>query len=196
MTIEHARAFAAGRRRRLKTGDFFETPSSMTRQLLEAEPFDKDALTLEPACGRGAIVFELAENGFTNIKAYDREYDFFKEVRVFPQIITNPPFSLALQFILKAKEHCSGKFAFLLPLEYLHGKERLDLIFSDREFPLVRVHVFCRRPLLGEDLREDGRYNTGFFAYAWFVWERGGSGPTEVRWIDNSAYVLRARGAE
>ena len=41
---------------RKSKSDFFETPYSMTWQLLENEKFDYNKSILEPACGNGAIV--------------------------------------------------------------------------------------------------------------------------------------------
>ena len=159
-------------------------------QLLEVEHFDKSAVTLEPACGDGAIVRVLQKSGFSKIVSYDAETDFLKETVVRDQLITNPPFSLALDFIKTAKSVTSRKFAMLLPLSYLHGKRRLDEIYSDADFPLSCVHVFCRYPLLGERLREDGKYGTGMMVYAWFVWDKSWSGQPRIGWIDNQPFVL------
>lgn len=188
--------FSANNLGQRRKADLYETPYSLTAQLLAAEPFDRLAPTLEPACGGGAIVRVLGSQGFTAIEAYDQERDFLSEQRTFPQIITNPPFSQALAFILRAKAQCTGRFALLLPLSYLHGKARLDQVYCDRAFPLARVHVFCRYPMLGDPLREDGRYRTGMMVYAWFVWERGWPGAPEIRWIDNHRYVLGAKGVK
>ena len=44
--------------------------------------------------------------------------------------------------------------------------------------------------MLGEELREDGKYNTGMMVYAWFVWENGYSGLPMIDWIDNNQDVL------
>lgn len=172
-----------------KKSDFYETPYSLTRQFLDATHWNKTAKTLEPACGNNAIVKVLSENNFTNITAYDIEIDFLTETNKFEQIITNPPFSLARQFIFKSKE-ISEKFALLLPLSYLHGKERFDTVYSDRKFPLDSVYVFTRYPMLGDKLREDGKYNTGMMVYAWFVWDKNSTNKEPViRWLDNQQYV-------
>lgn len=185
--------FSANNLGQRRKGDLYETPYSLTEQLLDAEDFNNCASTLEPAYGRGAIVRVLERRGFDRVTSYDLERDFLREERTFHQIITNPPFSQALAFILKAKLQCTHRFAFLLPLSYLHGKERLDQVYGDRSFPLARVHIFCRYPMLGDPLREDGRYRTGMMVYAWFVWERSWAGAPEIRWIDNHRYVLGAR---
>lgn len=119
--------------------------------------------------------------------------NFLLEDEQHDQIITNPPFSLAFEFIQQAKHIARYKFAMLLPLSYLHGKTRLDQIWSDKVFPLARVHVFCRYPMLGDVLRPDGKYRTGMMVYAWYVWDRSHDGHAEIHWIDNQPFILSAR---
>jgi len=183
---------ATGKRRK---SDFYETPYSITRKFLSVEEFDYDLTICEPACGAGAIVKVLKENT-DNVVAYDVEKNFLTETKQYEYIITNPPFSIAQEFILKAKQVAKKKFAFLLPLSYLHGKKRYDEIYSDREYPLKKVYVFTRYPMLGEALREDGKYNTGMMVYAWYVWTNGYSGQPTIDWLDNNEDVLSKKDLE
>lgn len=174
-----------------KKSDFYETPYSMTSRFLDITPeFDKSKPILEPAQGDGAIIKVLRRKGFSSVKGYDIEVDFLSQDEMVSQIITNPPFSLSQEFILHAKSVTVDRFAFLLPLSYLHGKKRYDEIYTDMEFPLKSVSVFTRYPLLGDKLRDDGRYNTGMMVYAWFLWERGYVGDPIIRWIDNNDDVI------
>lgn len=178
-----------------KESDFYETPFSITEQLVTNESFDKSAAILEPACGAGAIVKVLQKHGFS-VTHFDKETDFLKFAPNEPvkQMVTNPPFSLAQEFILHAKRVVSDKFALLLPLSYLHGKSRYDEIYSDKGYPLARVFVFTRYPMLGNALREDGKYKTGMMVYAWFVWDKNyAESHPQIRWIDNHEYVIGAR---
>ena len=179
---------ASGKR---KASDFYETPYSITEHLLKIEPFDKSLSVLEPAQGAGAITKVLGKYWNPNlISAYDIEKDFLTETRTFDYIITNPPFSLAFEFIQHARAIASRKFALLLPLAYLHGKRRFDEIYSDRTYGLKSVSVFTRYPMLGEPLRDDGKYNTGMMVYAWYVFENGHSEAPIIRWLDNHHDVL------
>jgi hypothetical protein len=147
---------------------------------------------LEPACGNGAIVKVLEEYSY-GVEAYDKEKDFLLETRMFPAVVTNPPYSLAFEFIQKSKAVSSEKFALLLPLAYLHGKQRFDDVWSDRLFPLSRVWVFTRYPMLGDPLRPDGKHRTGMMVYAWFVWDKRHTGRPGIGWLDNDEYVLRTK---
>jgi hypothetical protein len=179
-----------------KKNDFYETPYSMTKQFLLLNLFDRRKTIVEPAAGNGAISGELYPYGFGNVVSYDLykdEIDFLTDKEKYPQMITNPPYSLAKEFILHAKEIITEKFALLLPLSYLHGKERYDVIWTDKVFPLSEIYVFTRYPLLGEPLRDDGKYETGMQVYAWYVWDKKCSHPPIIKWIDNDEYVLRGQ---
>lgn len=168
-----------GKRRK---ADFYETPYSITKQFLEREKLNGSIL--EPAKGKGAI------SNLLNCTSYDIEIDFLKETRKFDTIITNPPYSKAYEFIQKAKQVANEKICFLLPLSYLHGKKRFDNIWQDTDFPLSRIYVFTRYPMLGDKLRKDGKYRTGMMVYAWYVWVKGDKTEPVIRWIDNNEYVI------
>ena len=172
-----------------KKSDFYETPYSITSHLLEIEDFNKSLTVCEPACGDGAIV-KILEKKWDNVVAYDIEKNFLWETKNYDYIITNPPFSLAYEFVQKAKQIATEKFAFLLPLSYLHGKKRYDNIYMDKQYGLKKVYVFTRYPMLGESLREDGKYNTGMMVYAWYIFENHYSGLPVIDWIDNNEDVL------
>ena len=179
---------ATGKR---KKSDFYETPYTLTRKFLDVEYFNKNSTVCEPACGGGAITRVLKEHWEDDkVTAYDQETNFLWETGEYDYIITNPPFSIAFEFIQRAKLVAKSKFAFLLPLSYLHGKKRFDEIYSDRTYGLEKVYVFTRYPMLGEALREDGKYNTGMMVYAWYVWTNGYSGLPTVDWLDNNEDVL------
>tara|TARA_B100000427_G_scaffold166225_1_gene138061 strand:+ start:302 stop:946 length:645 start_codon:yes stop_codon:yes gene_type:complete len=198
MTKKKGKNFSANNTtdKRKKT-DFYETPYSLTRKFLDAEFFDKGATVCEPACGKGAITKVLKEYWNEDlVTAYDQEVNFLWETGNYNSIVTNPPFTIASEFINRAKIVATEKFAFLLPLSYLHGKKRYDEIYSDREYGLKKVYVFTRYPMLGEKLREDGKYTTGMMVYAWFVWQNGHSGLPMIDWLDNNEDVLSKKDME
>ena len=179
---------ATGKR---KKSDFYETPYTLTRKFLDVEYFNKNSTVCEPACGGGAITRVLKEHWEDDkVTAYDQETNFLWETGEYDYIVTNPPFSIAFEFIQRAKLVAKSKFALLLPLSYLHGKKRFDEVYSDRTYGLEKVYVFTRYPMLGEALREDGKYNTGMMVYAWYVWTNGYSGLPTVDWLDNNEDVL------
>jgi hypothetical protein len=181
-----------GKRRK---SDFYETPFCLTQELLNIVKLKEPIL--EPACGNKAIVKVLMKHKYENISFYDIEtgQDFLQENELYSTIITNPPYSKAFQFIQKAKQLCND-FYFLLPLSYLHGKQRLDHIYSDKTFPLNCIYVFDRYPMLGEKLRSDGKINTGMMVYAWYHFSKKPEYKEPlIRFIDIQKYILSKKDA-
>lgn len=184
--------FSGNTNKKRSKSDFYQTPYNITRRLLEVEKFE--GRILEPACGAGAITAILKEAGYEDVTAYDKEglfggKDFLAETRKFDAIITNPPFSLAKEFILKACE-VAPRFAFLLPLSYLQGQARYSEIWSASEI-LEKVYIFTRYPLLSAQIRPDGKYETGMMVYAWYIFDTRHKGAPTIRWIDNDSDVVR-----
>jgi len=174
-----------------KASDFYETPYSLTSLLLDKVTLSEPIL--EPACGNGAISRVLREKGYSKITEYDKEVDFLSVTYADEKtIITNPPYSKALGFIVQTHGLKSVQDAFfLLPLSYLHGKARHDTIYHNTPMPLFSVYVFTRYPLLGGELREDGKHKTGMMVYAWFHFKRTRENvKPSIDWLDNNSYIL------
>lgn len=165
--------------------DFYPTPPEATQALLTAESFTGDIW--EPACGDGAIskVLEAAGHRVVSSDLIDRGYgetgiDFLMEHKSrAPNVITNPPFKLANDFVSVAVHLSSGKVAMLLKIAFLEGVER-SLLF--KRTPLARVHVFSKRVTFRNTTRGDVS-GSGMMAFAWFVWENGYTGKPTLGWI-------------
>lgn len=188
--------FAGADRSKRNRNDFYQTPFSMTQQLLDNFHISLNSRVLEPSCGKGAIVDVLLNNGIQSVEYSDLSHgiDFLEmsEDRKYNYVITNPPFSISDKFIEKAMR-IANVGIFLLPLNYLHGKKRYDSLYNNSNFKLSNVFVFTRYPLLTNELREDGLYKTGMIAYAWYVFKKEYEGPTELNFIDNSKYILKSK---
>ena len=85
----------------------------------------------ECACGKNRIANVLKDNNYKVFSSdlIDRGVnahimDFLQSDRKTNNIITNPPFKYALQFVKKALELADGKVAMLLRVQFLEGKER------------------------------------------------------------------------
>lgn len=111
--------------------DFYPTPPEVTQALLRFLDLREGTVVWEPACGEMDMVSAIQREGFSCI-ATDLKYgqDFlampFQEC---DWIITNPPFSLAEQFIRKSAEY-NVPFAMLLKSQYWHAAKRVAL-FSE-----------------------------------------------------------------
>ena len=171
--------------------DFYNTPKSLTEYLFKVEDFDFDKTVCEPACGQNAITDVLKQRWSSSlITSYDREIDFLRDNRSYDYIITNPPFSQALDFIKQAKKRATNKFCFLMPLNYLHGKARYNEVYSDKRYGLSAVHVFTRSLLLDDQpIRHDGKAKAGMLVLAWYVFTNGYSGHPALSWIDNGSQI-------
>jgi len=164
--------------------DYYPTPDYATLALLQKVKFS--GAIWEPACGRGDISRVLAESGHSVISTDLVDYgygmggrDFLREIYLpAPNIITNPPYKKAQQFVQKAVELRAEKAAFLLKLTFLEGIARRGL-FSYH--PPAWIYVFSRRLQLTRN--GDPYRNRGMIAFGWFVWERGYQGSPRVDWI-------------
>lgn len=179
---KRGRVFTTVGNKERQAGDFYPTPPMGTRALLDREKFEGSIL--EPACGDGAICKVLYEYGYQDIVArdlFDRGYgstphNFLDCRESFDNIVTNPPFVLAVRFLETGLQIARKKFAMLLSLSFLETKTRAALLDAS---PLRTVYVF------GERLRFEGVGTGGGAAicYAWFVWEIGYKGRPEIQWI-------------
>jgi hypothetical protein len=180
------------RKSELPDRDTYNTPYSATKQLLEVEKFEGNVL--EPASGNDAITHVLKsyfeeiitsdiKDGIDFLKYPENKYD-----GVYDNIVTNPPYSLADEFVLKAKELYTRKIAMFLRTNWLSGYQRYRKGVYEE---LARIWVFTRMMDLRAPLREDGKYPTAGIVYAWMIWEKGYIGNPTVGWIDNQKYVRR-----
>ena len=172
--------------------NFYATHPSCTRDILKVEEFAPDIL--EPFCGTGTMAEVIKEHGY-NVKAYDlidRGYGKvadFTDLEVEPgkyDVITNPPYDDNLiDHILKCIKVCKSKVAVLMPLHYLSGKSRHKRLFSN--FPPRRVYVYAQRINIALNAEFDKFTDPGANTtiYAWFVWEKGYTGTTELHWLLN-----------
>lgn len=62
---EKGKNFSCNNLGQRKKSDFYETPYSLTRLLLEKEDFHGGNI-IDPACGEGAILEVLRKNGYNN----------------------------------------------------------------------------------------------------------------------------------
>jgi hypothetical protein len=167
--------------------DFYPTPEPATRALLNAERFTRQVW--EPACGDGAISrvleaagYEVVSTDLTERGCGTSRVDFLMERRLLaPNIVTNPPFKLAEQFVRHALDLGAEKVAMMLRLAWLEGSQRKALFEST---PLARVHVASRRLNMARGGTDNGGGGGSMIAFAWFVWDRSHSTAPELSWFD------------
>lgn len=116
--------------------DYYPTPPEATQALIDAllvgDMLHKEEHIWEPACGDGHMVNVFQNNGF-QVTATDiltgEDYLTAEKPDGVSWIITNPPFSLAEEFIHRSLKH-NVPFAFLLKSQFWHAKKRFDLYYN------------------------------------------------------------------
>ena len=169
--------------------DYYATEPRATELLLELEEFNHHIW--EPACGEGHISKVLEAHGYDVFssdlihRGYGTPYFDFLDWKHMDgdddfDIITNPPYKYAREFVEKALEVVGEghKVAMFLKLTFLEGKARRNLF---RENPPLRVYVASARLQCGKNGVFEG---SSMAAYAWFIWQKGHQGPCELRWFN------------
>lgn len=175
--------------------DYYATdPVAIDKLLTVERPSD---YIWECACGEGHLAKRLREHGHFYVMSSDIVYrdgctyvaDFlklddapgFKGIDGF-DIITNPPYKYAKEFVLKALELLPEgcRCYMFLKLTFLEGKARYEELFS--KTPPKTVYVFPERVQCAKN-GDFKKYNNGAVAYAWFVWQKGWTGKTTLDWI-------------
>lgn len=97
-------------------------------------------------------------------------------------IITNPPYKYALNFVQKALDsiQIGNKVAMFLKLQFLEGKERKQF-FLENPPKVVYVSSSRLKCAINGKFEDMG---SSAVAYAWFVWEKGFKGDPIIKWIN------------
>mgnify|MGYP003334265481 FL=1 len=167
--------------------DYYATEPKAAKLLLGLETFSPNIW--ECACGEGHLSKIFTDAGY-NVKSTDlmdrgfgeNGIDFLSidNLQWNGDIITNPPYKLALDFVLKAKKQGKKKIAMFLKTVWLESESRYEM-FKDTEFPLKTVYQFSKRVTLykgGVKMK-----NSGMIAYAWYVWDKDYVGKPTIEWI-------------
>lgn len=171
--------------------DYYATEPRAAELLCEVETFSPEIW--ECACGEGHLAEVFRKHGYS-VKAsdlIDRGYgvggvDFLKENSCYHgDIITNPPYKYAKEFVEHALEIVADgcKVAMFLKLTFLEGKARKKL-FENTPPKVVYVSSSRLQCAMNGDFVTDKKGAGTAVAYAWFVWEKGYAGETVVRWIN------------
>jgi hypothetical protein len=172
--------------------DYYATAPMAGKWLLELEHMNHDIW--ECACGAGHLskVFEEAGHKVLSTDLIDRGYgnpgiDFLQVHDIVWQgdIVTNPPYKYAQQFVEKALElvYNEGKVAMFLKLLFMEGKARNKLFMKH---PPRTIHVSSSRILCAKNGDFKGFMDNGgsAMAYAWYIWEKNFHGDTVIKWFN------------
>lgn len=168
--------------------DYYATEPAATDWLCKIEQFKSPIL--EPSCGEGHISRQLIAHGYEVVSRdlVDRgfgevaDFLYFNNEKWGGDIITNPPYSKAQEFVEQALKMIDEgrKVAMFLKLTFLEGKGRGTLFAKN---PPIRVWVSRARLKCARNGDFDS-FTSSATAYAWFVWEKGFQGYPEIRWFN------------
>lgn len=177
--------------------DFYATdPQTLKLFLFEfwKDNAFKGNTILEPACGQGHIsetLKELLPNfDVTSTDLIDRGYgatgiDFltYDYGKTFDTVITNPPFSLAKEFIEKGLEISNKYVIMLCKIQLLEGVKRKEMF---KKTPLKYIYVHTTRQATWKDGKptdNKGKKWATTMCLAWFIWDKDYKGEPIIRWI-------------
>lgn len=183
MTVTHSAMHGESGYARVEH-DAYWTPAWCTEALLDAIP--KPSRVWEPACGKGNITQVLRARGVETIESdlidhtgsLPRQLDFLKCENIGPvgaDIITNPPYVLAEQFVrhaIKLTSRHGNRVAMLLRNEWDCASTRQDLF---EQAPFMMKLVLTKRPRWSTDDKASPRHN-----FAWFIWDWLRTGPPTI----------------
>lgn len=171
--------------------DFYATDPIAAELLFKEEWFSENIW--ECACGQKHLskVFEKHGRNVRSSDIIDRcgneVFDFLSiENQSWDgDIITNPPYKYALDFIYKALSIIpnGNKVAMFLKVQFMEGKERKHLFtgFPPKTIYVSSSRIQCAKNGDFEVLKASG---SSAVAYAWYVWKKGYRGDTVVKWIN------------
>ena len=151
-----------GAERRLH--DMYATPAPAIDALLNVLQYSPLHHFHEPCRGDGAIYdrIQCLRSHCEITEGID--YLTHSPTLHYDLIITNPPFSLALEFLQKSLSE-ADTVIYLLRLNFLGSQKRRAFWQANRP---SHVLVLSKRP----SFTDDG--STDSIEYAWFCWDRGG----------------------
>lgn len=173
--------------------DYYATDPKAAELLLKLESFSPKIW--EPACGEGHLskIFEKAGYSVRSSDLINRGYgetgfDFlgmYNTVSWDGDIITNPPYKYAQEFIEKSLQVIpeGKKVAMFLKLQFMEGKARKNLFIKH---PPKTIYVSSSRILCAKnaDFKRMIAGGGSAVAYAWYVWEKGFTGTTQIKWFN------------
>lgn len=168
--------------------DYYATEPKAVEHLMRLEQFNHDIW--EPACGEGHISEVLKAHGYKVVSTdfVDRNYggigDFLAIDNIYwhGDIITNPPYKYAQEFVEKALSIIpdGNKVAMFLKLTFLEGKARKELFKTN---PPKTVWVSSSRLKCAMNGEFDAVGGSAT-AYAWYIWEKGFKGDPVIKWFN------------
>lgn len=168
--------------------DYYATEPKAINLLLELEKFNPNIW--ECCCGEGHLSKVMTEKGYNVISSdlIDRGFgngniNFLECNKKWKgDIITNPPYAFANQFILKGLELLEegNRLALFMPIRYLEGKARKKIY---EENPPEIIYISSGKLICAIN-GDFAKVKGSAMSYAWFIWRKGFKGETKIKWFN------------
>lgn len=169
--------------------DFYATDPMALEKLLKLESFQN---VWECACGQGHLS-EVLKKNFIHGKSSDYVNRGYGEIQDFlsidvtewnGDIVTNPPFIYAIEFVKKAMSiiPTGNKVAMFLRIQFLETAERREFF---KIFPPKTIYVASKRIMcaLNGDFVTTTKKGSAA-CYCWIIWEKGYNQETILKWFN------------
>jgi hypothetical protein len=177
-----------------ENNDYYATDPIAAKLLLDLVDLNQNIW--EPSCGEGHLSKVFVENNFTvkssdlidrgygetgiDFLTYSNQENFFDG-----DIVTNPPYKYAKEFVEKSLQYVKpgNKVCMFLKLTFLEGKARKKF-FEQNNIHTVFVsssRITCAKNGDFQKMKESGGSAA---AYAWFIWEKGYKGETTLKFFN------------
>jgi hypothetical protein len=144
----------------------------------------------ECACGEGHLSKLLIDKGYHVYssdkvdRGYGKQQDFLKISNMnnlHYDILTNPPYKYAQDFIEKALNIIADDYyvVMFLKIQFLEGKTRRRLYEQGN---LKYVYVNSERQMCAKN-GDFHKYKNNAMCYCWFIWQKGFKGNPIIRWL-------------
>ena len=165
--------------------DFYVEPAWCSERLFAVEPFA--GLIWDPAAGSGRIPRAARAAGLSNFASDIADHgcgqrqDFLiasAPAEAF-NVVTNPPFGLARDFVERALTLGAVKTAVIFPTARLNAARWL------KPLPLAKIYLLTPRPSMppGEVIARGEKPGGGKTDFCWLVLDHTHSGAPTMRWL-------------
>jgi hypothetical protein len=124
--------------------------------------------------GYNTTAADIIDRGYGDVR------NFFDDFQQRDNIICNPPYKIAEEFILRAIQYTSLKVAAIVNLKFLASQGRRNRLFL--RHPPANVLICSQRPSMppgGTTIAAKG----GTADYCWIVWDNVAGGDARVSWL-------------
>jgi hypothetical protein len=98
-------------------------------------------------------------------------------------VITNPPYSMCNEFIERSLTliPTGNRVAMFMGIQFIEGKKRKEFL---KKYPIKTIYVSSSRLNCAKNGDFEKYKANSARCYAWFIWEKGYTGTTELKWFN------------